>query len=265
MPEISGQTVGIVGYGDIGRSVAAHVRPMGMHVLALKRHVPVYNADPLVDKIYSSDQRLEMIAQCDYVVAAAPLTPETHGMIGDPEFAAMKQDAVVINVEDCRGPVINEGAMARALTERRIKGAGLDVFEKEPLPADSPLYKLPNVLLSRLRRPFPRLAGNAPCAASSTTSSASAKAEPLVNVVNKKLELLALVRVCFLACPYAPYQSLRVESRAGVGRRFRPANLVSTSETGMREKRLPHHFDRAAIASRTLTFRLFAPLNRHLS
>lgn len=145
--EISGQTVGIVGYGDIGRAVATRVRAMGMRVLAVKRHgPPLYNVDPLVAKIYGPDARCEMIAECDYVVVAAPLTPETRGMIGEAEFAAMKPDAVIVNVG--RGPVIDEAAMVRALTERRIKGAVLDVFDKEPLPAGHPLYSLDNVLFS---------------------------------------------------------------------------------------------------------------------
>ena len=79
-------------------------------------------------------------------MAAAPLTAETRGMIGEPEFAAMKPEAVVINVG--RGPVIDETAMVRALAAGRIKGAALDVFESEPLTAGHPLYTLPNVLLS---------------------------------------------------------------------------------------------------------------------
>lgn len=145
--EIGGQTVGIVGYGDIGRAVATRVRSMGMRVLALKRHgAPVYSVDPMVDRIYYPEQRCEMIALCDYVVVAAPLTSETRGMIGAPEFAAMKPTAVMINVG--RGPVIDEPAMLRALTEGRIKGAGLDVFTEEPLPAGHPFYKMENVLLS---------------------------------------------------------------------------------------------------------------------
>src|SRR5437764_11117509 len=89
--EVTGQTVGIVGYGDIGRAVATRVRAMGMRVLAVKRHgPPLYNVDPLVSQIYSPDRRLEMISRCDYVVVAAPLTAETRGMIGESEFAAMK-------------------------------------------------------------------------------------------------------------------------------------------------------------------------------
>jgi phosphoglycerate dehydrogenase-like enzyme len=144
---ISGQTVGIIGYGDIGRAVAARVRPMGMKVLAVKRHAPSSpSSDPLVVQLYASDGRLDMLPRCDYVVVSAPLTPETQGMIGEREFAAMKPNAVVINVG--RGPVIEERALIQALADGRIKGAALDVFDQEPLPAGHPFYKLENVLLS---------------------------------------------------------------------------------------------------------------------
>ncbi|MGB0010883.1 MAG: D-2-hydroxyacid dehydrogenase [Candidatus Sulfotelmatobacter sp.] len=144
---ISGHTLGIIGYGDIGHAVASRVRPMGMRVLAIKRHVSqAYNEDNLVEQIYSPDRRLEMLPRCDYVVATAPLTIETRGMIGQPEFAALKPTAVVINVG--RGPVIDEEALVRALSEGRIKGAALDVFNREPLPKDHPFYRLENVLLS---------------------------------------------------------------------------------------------------------------------
>ena len=143
---IAGQTAGIVGYGDIGRAVAARVRAMGMHVLGLKRSIPKGTADPLVDRMYATERRIEMLTQCDYVVVAAPLSEETRGLIGEAEFAAMKESAVVINVG--RGPVIDEKAMIKALSERRIKGAALDVFDEEPLPHGHPFYKLENVLLS---------------------------------------------------------------------------------------------------------------------
>jgi phosphoglycerate dehydrogenase-like enzyme len=145
--EISGQTAGIIGYGDIGRAAATRLRAMGVRILAVKRQGPaLYNVDPLVDRIYSPDARIEMLGRCDYVVAAAPLTPDTRGLIGEAEFAAMKPNAVVINVG--RGPVIDEAAMVRALSEGRIKGAALDVFDREPLPEGHPFYRLENVLLS---------------------------------------------------------------------------------------------------------------------
>ena len=143
--EIEGQTVGIVGYGDIGRAVASRVKPLGMRVLAMKRHPPAF-PDSLVERFYRPEERGDMIAVCDYIVATAPLTAETRHMIGEAEFAVMKTSAVVINVG--RGPVIDEAALLGVLAAKRIKGAALDVFEHEPLPAGHPLYKLENVLLS---------------------------------------------------------------------------------------------------------------------
>jgi phosphoglycerate dehydrogenase-like enzyme len=181
---IAGRTVGIVGYGDIGRAVAAKVRPLGMNVLAVKRHAGS-SADPLVQRIYNQSQRLEMLPLCDYVVVAAPLTEETRGMIGEPEFSAMRSMTVVINIG--RGPVINEGALVEALSSGRIKGAALDVFDREPLPEGHPFYKLDNVLLS------PHCADHTPDWLEQAMLFFIAqfkrfrKGEPLLNVVDKKL------------------------------------------------------------------------------
>jgi phosphoglycerate dehydrogenase-like enzyme len=144
--EIGKQTMGIVGYGDIGRACAWRAKAMGMRVLALRRRPELSGQDSHVDRVYGWDGRLEMMAESDYVVCAAPLTAETRGMVSDAEFGAMRRGAVIVNVG--RGPVIDEPAMIRALESGRIKGAGLDVTSVEPLPADSPLYKLDNVLLS---------------------------------------------------------------------------------------------------------------------
>ncbi|MGC1618578.1 MAG: D-2-hydroxyacid dehydrogenase [Candidatus Acidiferrum sp.] len=142
-----GQTVGIIGYGDIGRAVAERAHALGMTVLALRRHAPSSQTkDPLVAQTYTPENRIEMISRCDYVVVATPLTAETRGMIGEAEFAEMKPTAVVINVG--RGPVINEAALISALSNGGIKGAALDVFDHEPLPVGHPFYKLENVLLS---------------------------------------------------------------------------------------------------------------------
>jgi phosphoglycerate dehydrogenase-like enzyme len=184
--EISRQTIGIVGYGDIGRACASRAKAMGLRVLAVKRHASTNGqADPIADEIFPTENRAAMIAQCDYIVAAAPLTPETRSLIGECEFAAMKPNAVVINVG--RGPVIDEAAMLNALTNRRIKGAALDVFDVEPLPAGHPFYKLDNVLLS------PHCADHT----SDWTEQAMRffltqferyrKGEPLLNIVNKQL------------------------------------------------------------------------------
>ena len=118
---------------------------MGMTVLAVRRHTPE-GPDPLIDQFYKPEDLLAMLARCDYVVVSLPLTPETHHMISDKEFAAMKPTAVVINIG--RGPVIDQAAMVRVLTAKRIKGAGLDVYEREPVPPGDPMYHLENVLLS---------------------------------------------------------------------------------------------------------------------
>ena len=159
---------------------------MGMRVLAVKRHAsPLGGADELVEQTYPPEHRLEMLPRCDYVVVAAPLTSETCGMIGDAEFAAMKPSAVVINVG--RGPVINEAAMVNALASGRIKGAALDVFDHEPLPAGHPFYGMENVLLS------PHCADHTPDWLDNAMKffieqyQRFRSSEPLRNVVDKKL------------------------------------------------------------------------------
>jgi phosphoglycerate dehydrogenase-like enzyme len=144
---ISGQTLGIVGYGSIGRAVATRARALEMKVLGLKRHISRQSdGDSLIDHVYEPDQRLEMLSRCDYVVVTLPLTEQTRGLIAAREFAVLKKNAVVINIG--RGQTIDEQAMINALSENRIRGAALDVFDKEPLPTGHPFYSMENVLLS---------------------------------------------------------------------------------------------------------------------
>ena len=182
--EIAGQTVGILGYGDIGRAVASRAHVMGMRVLATKRHVPA-STDPLVEQFYKPEQRREMMARCDYIVATAPLTEETRHLISDAEFGVMKSTAFIINVG--RGPVIDEAALIRALATKRIKGAGLDVFEQEPLPVGSPLYKLENVLLSPHCADHTADWQDQAMRFFLTQYRSFEKGEPLKNIVNKRL------------------------------------------------------------------------------
>ena len=118
---------------------------MGMRVLATKRHLPE-KPDPLIERYYRPDELRAMLSECDYVVVAAPLTPETRHMISEAEFAVMKPTAVLINVG--RGPVVDTDALVRALARKQIRGAGLDVVDPEPLPSGHPLYGMENVLLS---------------------------------------------------------------------------------------------------------------------
>ena len=144
--ELSTQTMGIVGHGDIGRAIARRAKAFGMKVLALRRDITPRAGDEDVDRVFANSELHKMLPLCDYVVAAAPLTPQTRHMISTAEFAAMKPEAIVMNVG--RGPVIDEAAIVKALEAKQIRGAVLDVFEVEPLPAASPLWGMDNVLIS---------------------------------------------------------------------------------------------------------------------
>lgn len=144
--ELDGQTLGVVGYGEIGRAAAERAKPFGMKILALRRNPGLSSSDPLVDVAYPPERLRELLGASDFVVVAAPLTPETRGLIGKAEIAAMKPSSVIINVG--RGAVIDEASLVAALETGKIRGAALDVFATEPLPAGHAFYKLKNVLLS---------------------------------------------------------------------------------------------------------------------
>jgi phosphoglycerate dehydrogenase-like enzyme len=151
---LAGRTAGIVGYGDIGREVAARLRPLGVRVVALRRRPELALGDPLVDETFAPGRLLDLVAAADDLVVALPLTPQTRGLVRREAIAAMKPGGVLVNVG--RGPTVDEAALVRALEQGRIRGAALDVFETEPLPAGHPLWRLPNVLLS------PHCADNVP-------------------------------------------------------------------------------------------------------
>jgi phosphoglycerate dehydrogenase-like enzyme len=144
--EIRKQTIGIVAHGDIGRAVASRAKALGMRVLATRRNPSPRAGDEHVDRVYAAQDLHAMLPECDYVAVTAPLTLETTGLIGKREFDLMKPSAVILNVG--RGPVIDESAMIEALETKRIRGAALDVFDVEPLPADNPLWSLDNVLIT---------------------------------------------------------------------------------------------------------------------
>ena len=164
-PELRGSTIGILGYGSIGREVARLAQAFGMRVLALSRsgkradggYLQEGTGDPegaIPEQMYRTEQMADILPRCDYVVVALPLTPATAHAIGEAELRAMKPGAYLVNI--ARGAIVDEAALARALAEGRIGGAGLDVFEEEPLPAGSPLWDLDNALLS------PHVAGFSP-------------------------------------------------------------------------------------------------------
>jgi len=182
--EIHGATLGIVGYGDIGRACAERAKPLGMKVIALRRRPERSSDDPILDRVFPPEGLEELVALSDYIVISIPLTAGTRGMIGEAQLRAMKKTAVLINVG--RGPVVAEESLIRALREKWIRGAALDVYDREPLPDGHLFYELDNVLLS------PHIADHTPdwlerameCFLENFER--FHKGEPLHNIVDKK-------------------------------------------------------------------------------
>ncbi len=156
---LRGKTVGIIGYGSIGRELARIAQALGMDVLALKRDPKVLRdtgwsppgglGDPegrIPRRVFAPEEREALLRESDFVVLLLPLTAATRHFIGAKELAAMKPNAFLVNVG--RGPLVDEPALIRALQDKRIAGAGLDVFEREPLPAASPLWDLEEVIMT---------------------------------------------------------------------------------------------------------------------
>ena len=151
MRELHGATLGILGYGGIGRATAQRARGFGMRVLALRRHP---EPDEFADAVWGLERLDDLLRESDYLLVSCALTDETRGMIGERELALMKPHAVIVNV--ARGAVIAAPALLRAQQKRRIGGAGLDVTDPEPLPADSPLWRMDNVIIT------PHVSGSSP-------------------------------------------------------------------------------------------------------
>lgn len=150
--ELRGKTVGIVGVGSVGTRIAELTKALGMTVLGTKRDPST--APDAVDEVYGPDGLHEVLVRADYAVVACPLTEETRGLLGRDEFGVMDETAVLVNI--ARGPVVEEDALVEALQQGIVRGAALDVFEAEPLGPDSPLWNLPNVVLT------PHMAGSTP-------------------------------------------------------------------------------------------------------
>ena len=155
--ELRDVTVGVVGLGSIGRAVATLAAAFGCRVIATRRSgtgsaTPPAgpgegkSAEPELDRILGPDSLPQLLAESDFVVLAAPLTPETEGMIDDAALAAMKPGAWLINI--ARGRLVDERALLRALRDGRIGGAVLDTFAEEPLSPESPFYDLPNAIVT---------------------------------------------------------------------------------------------------------------------
>jgi phosphoglycerate dehydrogenase-like enzyme len=196
--ELRGKTLGIAGYGSVGREIARLAHCFGMTVLATKRDARQLEdgdyamsnvGDPggnLAARIYPGEATRSMVAECDFVVITLPLTDTTHHLFGEELFRAMKSTAFLINVG--RGPVVNEEDLIKALKKGWIAGAGLDVFEEEPLPENSPLWEMENVIMS------PHVSGFTPAYDERTTDLLVENlrrylgGEPLLNVVDREEE-----------------------------------------------------------------------------
>jgi phosphoglycerate dehydrogenase-like enzyme len=149
---LRGKRLGIVGYGAVGRELAVAARAVGMEVWATKRTPLFLTGEPL-DRLLPPDELSELLPASDFVVLCASLNRTTHHIIGDAELRAMKQTAALVNV--ARGGLIDEDALVRALRAGKIRGAMLDVTTEEPLPAESELWRTPNLLIT------PHISGNA--------------------------------------------------------------------------------------------------------
>ena len=141
--EMHEKTIGIIGVGAIGKETAKIAKAFGMKVLGV-RHSG--NREDFVDEMYMTNQLEIVLSQCDYVVVTLPLTKETFHLFGSQQFNHMKPSAFFINIG--RGEIVVEEALITALQEEKIAGAGLDVFEKEPLNEDSPLWEMENVIIT---------------------------------------------------------------------------------------------------------------------
>jgi phosphoglycerate dehydrogenase-like enzyme len=181
--EIRGSTMGIVGFGAIGRGVAQ--RAVGFELELLAVDIQAVDGDPYLAEVWPPSRLPELLARSHAVVVAAPYTPQTHHLLDAGRLALMRPDAYLIAVS--RGGIVDEAALAAALGEGRLAGAALDVAETEPLPADSPLWAAPNLILT------PHLAGDSAekerrCVEILRENLLRfARGEALLNVVDKRL------------------------------------------------------------------------------
>ena len=184
---LEGKTLCIVGIGNIGRAIAGRARPFGMRILGVKR--TVHDEDPArnhADALYGTDRLHEALAEADYVAVTLPGTPETHHLVDEEAIRSMQKGAYFVNVG--RGAAVDEGALVEALRGGHLSGAALDVFEVEPLPRESPLWELDNVIIS------PHSTDNLPGLTNRLQTDLFCEnlrryldGEPLINVLDKKL------------------------------------------------------------------------------
>ncbi len=183
LEELAGKTLGIIGLGEIGSEIAVKAKGFGMRVIAVKR-TPGERPNS-VDELWPKDRLKDLLEESNFVVLSLPLTPATLGFFGEREFRSMKRSAYFINIS--RGKIVLEAKLIQALREGWIAGAGLDVFEEEPLSETSPLWEMPNVIIT------PHVAGSNPqymeraMGIFEENLQRFLKGEPLENLVDKRL------------------------------------------------------------------------------
>jgi phosphoglycerate dehydrogenase-like enzyme len=195
--ELRGKTIGIIGYGSIGRETARLAKAFGMRVVALKRDpgnrrdegwCPDGLGDPggmIPEKFFGSEQREGILRESDYLTVTLPLTEHTRRFIGAREISMMRPGAYIVNIG--RGEVIDENALVDAVKSGKIGGAGLDVFEKEPLPKESPIWDLENVILTPHMSGANRGYMDKACALFADNLRRFVAEQPLLNLVDPKL------------------------------------------------------------------------------
>lgn len=180
--ELYGKTLGIVGFGSIGERVGHLGKCFGMHVLGLKRDITYKTED--ADELLPPERLDDLLSQSDFVVVAVPFTKDTKNLISEKELNLMKKTAYLINI--ARGKIIDQNDLIKVLEQKRIAGAGLDVFEEEPLPPDNPLWRFNNVILTS------HYAGSTPEYFNRAITlfcdnlKRFLKGEPMLNVIDKK-------------------------------------------------------------------------------
>ncbi|MEN6299164.1 MAG: D-2-hydroxyacid dehydrogenase [Anaerolineaceae bacterium] len=192
--ELRDSTVGIVGYGSIGRQIAYLLQPFGATVLAAKRnamqtedlgYAPVGMGDPsgnLPRRIYPGKAFRAMLKECDFIVVCVPKTKQTTNLIDEQAFAVIKPTAFLIDVS--RGGIVNHTALIAAIREHKLAGAALDVFEEEPLPSDSLLWKLPGVFITPHIASNTRFYNERAVQVFITNMNRFLTGEPLLNLIN---------------------------------------------------------------------------------
>ena len=154
MQNLKNKTIGIIGFGSIGKAIASKAKSFGMRIIATRRLQKKIENKKSIDYLIPLTNLDFLLKESDYIIISCPLTKMTRGMISENEFKKMKKTSYIINI--ARGPIVDESYLIKNLKENKIAGAALDVFDQEPLPKNNELFKLDNVLLS------PHISGNFP-------------------------------------------------------------------------------------------------------